>query len=188
MAKRFAKHQIEPLKAAYQESSHLNKQTKMELAAATGLDVEQIASWFSRKRARQRSRSALADLEVAHARLHRALELSRETEAELQKEVEASREREAELKEENRRLKQRVTVAEGDRQLVSLMKFLNGYWYTYSGRIGSAQVRLVYLWNHKFILNKRFSYILGYVMPSYSEPFQYFCRLFLFEKKKCYSK
>lgn len=127
MAKRFAKHQIEPLKAAYQESSHLNKQTKMELAAATGLDVEQIASWFSRKRARHRSRTALADLEVAHARLQQALDLSREAEAEMRKEADECRKREAELLEENRRLKQRVTVAEGDRQLVSLMTFLNGY-------------------------------------------------------------
>ncbi|KAH6815833.1 hypothetical protein C2S53_005619 [Perilla frutescens var. hirtella] len=127
MAKRFAKHQIEPLKAAFQESSHLSKPTKMELAAATGLDVEQIASWFSRKRARKRAKQTISELEVAHSRLQQELDLSRETEAELQKELQECQKREAELQEENRRLKQRVAVLEGDTHLVSLMRFLNGY-------------------------------------------------------------
>lgn len=126
MAKRFAKHQIEPLKAAFAASSHLTRKTKMELATATGLDVEQIASWFNRKRARTRARDALAKLEAAHVRLQQELELSRVNEAELQREIQESRSREAEMEEENRLLKQRVAIAEGDRQLVSLMRFLNG--------------------------------------------------------------
>lgn len=127
MAKRFAKHQIEPLKAAFRESGHLNRRMKMELAAATGLDVEQIASWFSRKRARKRATQTVSELEEAHSRLQQALELSRESEAELQKQLQESKKREAELQEENRLLKQRVTIAEGDKQLASLMKLLNGY-------------------------------------------------------------
>ncbi|KAL1541979.1 homeobox-leucine zipper protein ATHB-23-like [Salvia divinorum] len=126
MARRFVKHQIEPLKEAFEASSHLNRKTKMELAAATGLDVEQIASWFNRKRARTRARDALAELEVAHVRLQQELDVSRVSEAELQKEIQESRSREAGLEEENRRLKQRVAIAEGDRQLMSLMRFLNG--------------------------------------------------------------
>ncbi|KAK6145724.1 hypothetical protein DH2020_022544 [Rehmannia glutinosa] len=40
---------IEALKSALEESEHLTKEKKIELVAATGLDVEQIASWFSRK-------------------------------------------------------------------------------------------------------------------------------------------
>lgn len=126
MAKRFEKHQIEILKAAFQESNHLTKEKKIELAAATGLDVEQIASWFSRKRTRKRAREAVAELEVAHSRLQEALEYSRESEAELQKELQESKKREAELQEENQRLKQRITIAESDRQFVSLMRFVNG--------------------------------------------------------------
>ncbi|KAK6156291.1 hypothetical protein DH2020_010539 [Rehmannia glutinosa] len=44
MAKRFEKHKIEALKSALEESEHLTKEKKIELVAATGLDVEQITS------------------------------------------------------------------------------------------------------------------------------------------------
>lgn len=126
MAKRFEKHRIEALKLAFQESEHLTKEKKIELVAATGLDVEQIASWFSRKRARKRAREAVVELELAHTRLQQSLKLSRASEAELHKELQDSKKREAELQDENQRLKQRVTLAEGDKQFESLMRFING--------------------------------------------------------------
>ncbi|KAG8362655.1 hypothetical protein BUALT_BualtUnG0054100 [Buddleja alternifolia] len=87
---------------------HLTKEKKIELVEATGLDVEQVTSWFSRKRARKRARETIAQLELAHSELQRALELSHE--------------REVELQDENQRLKRRLTIAEGDEHFGSLMR------------------------------------------------------------------
>ncbi|PIN25536.1 hypothetical protein CDL12_01729 [Handroanthus impetiginosus] len=127
MAKRFENHQIEVLKAAFGESENLTKEKKNELVAATGLDVEQIASWFSRRRARKRSKEAMAELELEHSRLKKAIKLCRGNEAELKKELLESKKREAELQDENWRLKERITIAESDKQFCALEKwFVNG--------------------------------------------------------------
>ncbi|KAG8378657.1 hypothetical protein BUALT_Bualt07G0008100 [Buddleja alternifolia] len=127
MAKRFEKHQIEALKSAFEESETLTREKKIELAAATGLDVEQISSWFNRKRARKRALESIAELDVDHSRLQKAHKLSRSTEAELQKELQESKKREIGLQDENQSLKERITVAEGNKQLGSLMRFFDDY-------------------------------------------------------------
>ncbi|KAG8378660.1 hypothetical protein BUALT_Bualt07G0008400 [Buddleja alternifolia] len=126
MAKTFEKHQIEALKSAFEESETLMREKKNELAAATGLDVEQISCWFSRKRARKRALESITELDVDHSRLQKAHKLSRSNEAELQKELQESKKREIGLQDENQRLKERITIAEGNKQLGSLMRFING--------------------------------------------------------------
>ncbi|KAG8378663.1 hypothetical protein BUALT_Bualt07G0008700 [Buddleja alternifolia] len=113
MANRFEQHQVEALKLAFEGSIHLTKEKKIELVEATGLDVEQVTSWFSRKRARKRASETIAQLELAHSELQHALELSHE--------------REAALHDENQCLKRRLTIAEGDEHFGSLMRFVNGY-------------------------------------------------------------
>ncbi|KAG8363597.1 hypothetical protein BUALT_Bualt19G0038900 [Buddleja alternifolia] len=114
--KRLEKHQIEALKLAFQESNHLTKEKKIELAAATGLDVEPINSWFSRKRARKRVKELIAH-EEAHAMIQDYIRLSQESAAELQNELQESKRREAGLQAEHQLLKQRLKIAEnGDGQ------------------------------------------------------------------------
>ncbi|KAL6570242.1 hypothetical protein OROMI_014756 [Orobanche minor] len=104
---------IDSLKLAFEESEHLTKDKKMELARATGLDMEQVTSWFNRKRARKRAKVSILKLERVNAELGQLLQQCREREAELLKELEEGRVREAELVDENLRLK-RPTVWSGD--------------------------------------------------------------------------
>ncbi|CAA2994869.1 homeobox-leucine zipper HAT9-like [Olea europaea subsp. europaea] len=127
MANRFEKHQNDALKLAFEESVHLTKEKKTELVRATGLDMEQVTSWFNRKRARKRARESKMELEQTMAELHQALQESQEKEARLQKELQESRGREAELEAENQQLKQRLTITEGDLQFDSVLKFLKGH-------------------------------------------------------------
>ncbi|KAL2478850.1 uncharacterized protein Fot_47864 [Forsythia ovata] len=127
MAKRFEKHQIDALKLAFEESEHLTKAKKIELVRATGMDMEQIASWFNRKRARKRASKSIGDLEQTNAKLQQALQESQEKEAKLQRELQESRGREAELEAENQHLKRRITIIEGDFQFDSVLKFLKGH-------------------------------------------------------------
>ncbi|KZV40302.1 hypothetical protein F511_18031 [Dorcoceras hygrometricum] len=101
MAKRFNKHQINALNAAFEESEHLTKEKKHELVGVTGLDVEQITSRFNRERAKKRTKQKMGDLERKNDELQEQLRLSEEREAALRK-------REAELEAENRNLKQQL--------------------------------------------------------------------------------
>ncbi|KAK4428159.1 hypothetical protein Salat_1584900 [Sesamum alatum] len=139
MAKRFEQHQIEALRSAFEESEHLTKEKKMDLVAATGLDVEQIASWFSRRRARKRAREAEAELQLSHSRLQHELRACRGSEAQLQKELLESKKREAELNDENRRLKERIAVAEGDKQFGSLIRFFEDENRRFEERLAVAE-------------------------------------------------
>ncbi|KAG8378662.1 hypothetical protein BUALT_Bualt07G0008600 [Buddleja alternifolia] len=107
MANGFGQHQIEALQLAFEGSNNLTREKKIELVEATGLNVEQVSSWYSRKRASKRARETIAELELARFELERALELSHE--------------REVALQDENQRLKQRLTIADGDDQFGSLM-------------------------------------------------------------------
>ncbi|KAL6563032.1 hypothetical protein OROHE_005619 [Orobanche hederae] len=90
-----------------------------ELARATGLDMEQVTSWFNRKRARKRAKVSILKLKRVNAELGQLLQQCREREAELLKELEEGRVREAELVDENLRLK-RPTVG-------PVMDFAHGY-------------------------------------------------------------
>ncbi|PIN25542.1 hypothetical protein CDL12_01735 [Handroanthus impetiginosus] len=87
MAKRFENHQMEVLKAAFGESENLTKEKKNELVAATGLAVEQIARWFSHRRARKRPREATEELELEYSALKQAIKPNRGDEAELKREL-----------------------------------------------------------------------------------------------------
>lgn len=123
MAKRFEKCQIDILKSAFEESEHLTREKKIDLVRTTGLDMEQIASWFNRKRACKRARKSIGDLERNNADLQLALEESREKEAELQKKLNESKQREAELEAENQSLKQSLAISGGDMRFDSVLGF-----------------------------------------------------------------
>lgn len=112
MAKRFEEHQIKALKSAFEASDCLTKSKKIELAEATGLDVEQVSSWFSRERAGKRSRELVFHLELECSRLQEALRLSLERECSLRREVEECKKRAREIEDENRRLRERDRVCE----------------------------------------------------------------------------
>lgn len=127
MAKRFEKYQIEYLKLAFEDSEHLTKEKKVDLVRVTGLDVEQIASWFNRKRARKRARESMGDLEKINSELKKSLKECLERETKVQKQLQESKMREAELEDENHSLKRRLTIVEGDAQLDSVFKFFSGY-------------------------------------------------------------
>lgn len=127
MAKRFEKYQIEYLKLAFEDSEHLTKEKKVDLVRVTGLDVEQIASWFNRKRARKRARESMGDLEKINSELKKSLKECLERETKVQKQLQESKMREAELEDENQSLKRRLTIVEGDAQLDSVFKFFSGY-------------------------------------------------------------
>ncbi|XP_051133297.1 homeobox-leucine zipper protein HOX6-like [Andrographis paniculata] len=127
MAKRFERRQIELLKMAFEDSEHLTKEKKLELSRATGLDMEQVASWFNRMRARKRARECRGDLNRINAELRELLRQCQEREARLVKELEESERREARLEDENRSLKHRIAVAEGDLRFDPLRKFIHGY-------------------------------------------------------------
>ncbi|PIN25537.1 hypothetical protein CDL12_01730 [Handroanthus impetiginosus] len=92
MAKRFEKYQIDLLEAGFEESEHLTKEKKIYLRRVTGLDMEQIASWFRRKRAWKRAKESRGELER------------------IQNELQQNKNREAELEEENRHLKHWLTI------------------------------------------------------------------------------
>ncbi|KAL2553548.1 uncharacterized protein Fot_07167 [Forsythia ovata] len=127
MAKRFEKCQIDVLELAFEESEHLSREKKIDLVRTTGLDMEQIASWFNRKRACKRARESIGDLERTNAELQQALEESREKEAKLQKKLNESKQREAELEAENQSLKHSLMISGGDLQFDSVLGFVNRY-------------------------------------------------------------
>ncbi|KAG8378661.1 hypothetical protein BUALT_Bualt07G0008500 [Buddleja alternifolia] len=112
MAKRFEKYQIESLKMAFEESEHLTKEKKIELVRLTGLDMEQIASWYNRRRARKRAKESRGELERINKDLKQSLRERHEYEAKLQKELRDSKKREAELQDENQCLKRQLTIVE----------------------------------------------------------------------------
>ncbi|CAA2953667.1 homeobox-leucine zipper ATHB-20-like [Olea europaea subsp. europaea] len=119
MVNRFEEYQIDALKSAFEQSQHLTKNKKIELVTATGLDVEQITSWFNRNRAQKRARKSIGDLELTKAELRQALQAlreGREREAELQKELQAREKKEAELRAENQDLKHQLAIVGGDSQ------------------------------------------------------------------------
>ncbi|PIN25543.1 hypothetical protein CDL12_01736 [Handroanthus impetiginosus] len=126
MARRFEKHQIDLLKAAFEESEHLTKEKKIYLARVTGLDMEQIASWFNRKRARKRAKESKSELERINTDLKKTLQEHQEWETKLQNELQQNKNRESELQEENRHLKQRLTIIEGDLQFDAIISCING--------------------------------------------------------------
>lgn len=107
MAKRFEEHQIKALKKAFEACDRLTKSKKIELVEATGLDVEQITSWFSRKRASKRAKESIFQLDLDHSRLREELKLRHEREMILRRELEESKKRVAQLEDENRRLRER---------------------------------------------------------------------------------
>ncbi|KAH6770541.1 hypothetical protein C2S52_015344 [Perilla frutescens var. hirtella] len=121
MAKRFDEFQIDSLKLAFEESEHLTKDKKMDLVKVTGLDMEQITSWFNRKRARKRGKESILKLQRINAELKQLLQQRHDWETKLQKELEESKRREAELEEENLLLKRRLTNS------ASVMDFVHGY-------------------------------------------------------------
>ncbi|PIN25535.1 hypothetical protein CDL12_01728 [Handroanthus impetiginosus] len=127
MARRFEKSQIDLLKAAFEESEHLTKEKKIYLARVTGLDMEQITSWFNRKRGRKRAKEAMGELERINTELKKTLQQHQEQEMKLQHELQQSRRKEAELEEENQRLKRRLTIIEGDLRFDSIISSINGY-------------------------------------------------------------
>ncbi|CAA2994866.1 uncharacterized protein LOC111379908 [Olea europaea var. sylvestris] len=117
MANRFEEYQINALKMAFEQSQHLTKKNKAELVTATGLDVEQITSWFNRNRAKKRVRKSIGDLDQTKAELQQALQVlqeSQEREAKLQKELQERKEKETELRAENQDLKRQLALVEGE--------------------------------------------------------------------------
>ncbi|KAK4428158.1 hypothetical protein Salat_1584800 [Sesamum alatum] len=122
MATRFEKYQIESLELAFEESEHLTKERKIDLARVTGLDMEQITSWFNRKRACKRARESKGELEQINAVLKQSLQELHSRKAKLQMELKERKRREAELEAENELLKHRLTVLEGDSQLDSVIR------------------------------------------------------------------
>ncbi|KAK6148226.1 hypothetical protein DH2020_019138 [Rehmannia glutinosa] len=114
MAKRFAKYQIDALMAAFEESEHLTKQKKMELCISTGLDVEQIGSWFNRKRAHKRAKKSVGVLQRTNGLLEQALQEIEKKKDELRKEIRESKRREAEIGAENLRLREQLGMVGGD--------------------------------------------------------------------------
>ncbi|KAL0364479.1 UNVERIFIED_CONTAM: hypothetical protein Sangu_0545500 [Sesamum angustifolium] len=115
------------LKLVFEESEHLTKEKKLELVRVTGLDMEQVSSWFNRKRARKRARESKGDLEHINAELKQSLQACQEREAKLRKELQESKRKEAEIESENQNLQRRLAIAEGDLQLHPLIRFINGY-------------------------------------------------------------
>ncbi|PIN25534.1 hypothetical protein CDL12_01727 [Handroanthus impetiginosus] len=125
MAKRFNKHQIDALESAFKESMYLTKRKKIELVKATGLDVEQIASWFSRIRAVKRAKKSVGDLERTKVELQEALQGSKEREAKLKNELEGSKRHQTELYAENQRLRQQLGVTGNDAMFDPIASLLN---------------------------------------------------------------
>ncbi|XP_047940233.1 homeobox-leucine zipper protein HOX12-like [Salvia hispanica] len=101
---------IDSLKLAFEESEHLTKVRKMDLVRVTGLDMEQVTSWFNRKRARKRAKLSILKLERINAELKQLLQQRHEREIRLVKELEERKRREAELQDENLRLKCRIAA------------------------------------------------------------------------------
>ncbi|KAL2243860.1 UNVERIFIED_CONTAM: hypothetical protein Sindi_0504000 [Sesamum indicum] len=122
MAKRFEKYQIESLELAFKESEHLTKEKKIELVRVTGLDMEQITSWFNRKRACKRSRESKGELEQINAELKQSVHELHNRKAKLQMEFKESKRREAELEAENELLKHRLKILGGDSVFDSVIR------------------------------------------------------------------
>ncbi|KAG6423932.1 hypothetical protein SASPL_114340 [Salvia splendens] len=106
--KRFERFQIDALEVAYGERDHLCRERKAELANQTGLDVEQVTSWFNRRRKRDREKERRRVSEQRCLELEDALRESREREAKLEQEVEESRRRENGLRAEIRILRDEI--------------------------------------------------------------------------------
>lgn len=119
MANYFKKCQVEALKLAFDESENLTKVRKLELARETGLDMEQISSWFNRKRTRKRSRESIGDLKRTNAELQVALNGCQERELKLQKVLQDIKATVDELEAENQYLGQRFLTLHGNQQLYS---------------------------------------------------------------------
>ncbi|XP_047949298.1 homeobox-leucine zipper protein ATHB-40-like [Salvia hispanica] len=105
---RFERFQIDALEVAFGERDHLSREKKAELANQTGLDVEQVTSWFNRRRKRERERERKRMSERRYLELEEALRESREREAKLEQEVEESRRRENGLRAEIRILREEI--------------------------------------------------------------------------------
>ncbi|KAL3824931.1 hypothetical protein ACJIZ3_020960 [Penstemon smallii] len=103
----------EVLMSAFEESEHLTKQKKIELGNTTGLDVEQIASWFNRKRAHKRARESVIDLEQTNAELQQNLRESKKRETKLRLDIEQSKRRQTAIGAENQRLRQQLGMIGG---------------------------------------------------------------------------
>ncbi|XP_042037523.1 uncharacterized protein LOC121783498 [Salvia splendens] len=101
---------IDSLKLAFEESEHLTKDRKMDLVRVTGLDMEQVTSWFNRKRVRKRANLSILKLERINAELKQLLQQRHERETRLVKELEERKMREAQLQDENLRLKCRIAA------------------------------------------------------------------------------
>lgn len=113
MMNRFQPFQIGALELAYEEYAHrITRESKIELARQTGLDVEQITSWFNRKRARERDRETRRTLERRIAELQRELQEKRRVEIELRGEIQ--------------RLRQ-ILGRNADSEIDPIMRFVNGY-------------------------------------------------------------
>lgn len=126
MARRFQKYQTDALKQAFEESERLTKEKKIELAGITGLDMEQVTSWFNRKRVRKRARQSTTELERVNTELKQSLQDCLEREVKLQEEVKGCKSRIADLQDENRQMKRRLTVPGGDSTLYdSVMRYIN---------------------------------------------------------------
>lgn len=124
---RFDQFQIDALEVAFQESDHLSRERKVEVVNQTGLDVEQVTSWFNRRRKRERERETRKITERRNSELEQALMESREREARLQREVEESRRRESELRDEIQNLRVQIGIF-GDNSIdPSIPRFVNDY-------------------------------------------------------------
>lgn len=127
MAKRFNKFQIHSLRLAFEVSEHLTKDKKMDLVKVTGLDMEQITSWFNRKRARKRAKESVLKLQRINAELKQLLQQRHRWEAELQLELEESKRKEAELGDENVCLKRRLAFSASVPEFDPVVDFSHGY-------------------------------------------------------------
>ncbi|XP_057770729.1 homeobox-leucine zipper protein HOX20-like [Salvia miltiorrhiza] len=105
---RFQVYQVDALEEAFQERDHLSRERKAELVDRTGLDVEQVTSWFNRRRKRERDRETRRRSERRNSELEEALRESREREAVLQREVEDSKRRETALTAEIQSLRHQI--------------------------------------------------------------------------------
>lgn len=127
MMKRFEQFQVDTLALAFEECDHLTKQKKIELVNQTGLGVEQITSWFNRKRKDKRDKEARRALERRNGELQRALQESSEREANLQQELEEYRRREVELRAEIQHLTHQLGTVALDSDIDPILSFVNGY-------------------------------------------------------------
>ncbi|PIN25539.1 hypothetical protein CDL12_01732 [Handroanthus impetiginosus] len=127
MAKRFEKYQIDFLEAAFEESQHFTKEKTIYLRRVTGLDMEKIASWFSRKRAWKRAKESRGNLIICFI-MAIFKKVTLDDYGTILEYI--NRSREAELEEENQPLKRQLTIIEGrggDLQFDAIISSINGY-------------------------------------------------------------